>query len=169
MITLETERLILRPYTRADRAYSITLMTDPEVMKFVGDGPVSVEEADRQFARLFTHVYEPRAFDVWAVWTKEGSYAGHAEIKPSKDTEGFEIIYVLNRAHWGRGYATEIARRIIEYGFQELGLERIAATIDAGNQSSIRIVEKLGMRYEGQFEEDVGTTLIYVIEKPRRS
>ncbi|HEV2705439.1 MAG TPA: GNAT family N-acetyltransferase [Pyrinomonadaceae bacterium] len=167
MLTLETERLIFRPYTKEDRERLVALTTDAEVMRFVGDGVLSREAAESQFERVFTHVYEPRAFDLWAVWTKEGAYVGHAEIKPRKGAQDFEIIYLLDRAHWGRGYATEIARRLIRYGFDELGLARVTATIDAANSPSIRIVEKLGMRYEDEYEDEFGTTLVYAIEKPK--
>ena len=166
MVTLETKRLLLKPYTPEDREHSVLLLTDPEVMKYVDEGVMSVERAHKMFERIFTHVYEPQAFDVWAVWTKEGAYAGHAEIKPRKDAGDFEIIYLLTRERWGRGYATELARRIIDYGFQELGLQRIAATIDADNQPSVRIVEKLGMRYDSEYKDGHGITLVYVIEKP---
>jgi RimJ/RimL family protein N-acetyltransferase len=151
---------------KEDRERLVSLTTDAEVMRYVGDGVLSREAAERQFERVFTHVYEPRAFDLWAIWTKEGAYVGHAEIKPRKDADDFEIIYLLAREHWGRGYATEIARRLIRYGFEELGLARVTATIDAANKPSIRIVEKLGMRYDGEYEDEFGTTLVYAIEKP---
>ncbi|HVF55237.1 MAG TPA: GNAT family N-acetyltransferase [Pyrinomonadaceae bacterium] len=169
MTSLETERLILRQYNFADRAASAALFTDPEVMKFVGDGVRSRGEADRLFERIFTDVYAPRAFDVWAVISKpDGAFVGHAEIKPRKDALAapgdFEIIYVLNKAHWGRGLATELARRILQYGFMELKLNRIHATVDPENVASIRVLEKLKMVYEGEFEDEGGKTLVYVIK-----
>lgn len=169
MITLETDRLILRPYNSLDRTDLVALFTDREVRRYVGDGVLSDEAAGAGFERIFTHVYAPRAFDVWAVISKrEGRFAGHAEIEPRRD-EGaragdLEIIYVLNRAHWGFGLATELARGILDYGFRELKPARIVATVDAENCASIRVLEKLGMTYGGEFKDEHGTTLVMAID-----
>ncbi|HEU4597909.1 MAG TPA: GNAT family N-acetyltransferase [Pyrinomonadaceae bacterium] len=166
---LETGRLVFRPYEQTDRELLVALFTDPEVMKFVGTGVQTEDEARAGFARLFTHVYEPRAFDVWALFSKEdGAFVGHAELKPRRDglarAGDFELIYVLSRESWGRGLATEIGRRLLAYGFEALRLGRIHATVDASNEASLRVLLKLGMRYEAEFEDEFGTTLIYVVE-----
>ncbi len=165
---LETRRLVFRPYEPADRERLVALFTDPEVMKFVGTGVQTEEEARAGFARLFTHVYEPRAFDVWALFSKgDGAFVGHAELKPRRDelarAGDFELIYVLGRASWGRGLATEIGRRLLEYGFEKLRLERVHATVDASNEASVRVLLKLGMRYEAEFDDEFGTTLVDVV------
>ena len=70
---LETARLVFRPYEPADRERLVALFTDPEVMKFVGDGVQTEGQAREGFTRLFTHVYDPRAFDVWALVSFETS------------------------------------------------------------------------------------------------
>lgn len=165
---LETARLVFRPYEPGDRGQLVALFTDPEVMKFVGDGVQTEEQARAGFERLFSHVYEPEAFDVWALVSKEGGeFAGHAELKPRRDAlarEGdFEIIYVLRREFWGRGLATEAGRGLLEYGFGVLRLPRVHATVDASNGLSVRVLLKLGMRYESEFEDEFGTTLVYVV------
>lgn len=165
---IETERLLFRPYEPGDRALVVALLSDPEVMRFVGNGVLTEEAAERAFERTFTHVYEPNAFDVWGVFEKEGgAFAGHAEIKPRRDEFArpgdYEIIYVLTRAHWGRGYATEIARRLVEYGLRELKLGRVVATVDPPNAASIRVLEKVGMRLEEEFEDEQGRVLVYAV------
>jgi RimJ/RimL family protein N-acetyltransferase len=168
--TLETDRLLFRPYEHGDRAHLVALFTDPEVMRFVGNGVQSEAKALEGFERIFSHVYEPGAFDVWALFSKEdGTFVGHAELKPRRDELArpgdFELIYVLSRESWGRGLATEIALRILDYGFGELRLRRINATVDAENEASIRVLLKSGMRYEGEFYEDeFGKTLVYVAD-----
>ena len=163
---LETERLIFRPYTPGDRAACVSLTTDPDVMRYVGDGTLTAPQAREKFDRIFTHVYATKAFDVWAVCEKStGHYAGHAEIKPRPAASDFEIVYLLGQTYWGRGYATEIARRLIAYGFDELRLPRVVATIDEANHASIRIVKKLGMKRIGEERDHHGLTLIYAIER----
>jgi len=166
---LETERLIFRPYESGDRALLVALFTDPSVMKFVGTGVQTEEQAREGFERIFTKVYAPGAFDVWALFEKAGgTFVGHAELKPRGDELAspgdFEIIYVLGSESWGRGFATEAARRILAYGFGELKLRRIVATVDAENEASIRVLLKLGMRYEAEFEDEYGKTLVYVAD-----
>lgn len=165
---LETARLVFRPYGPEDRERVAALFTDPEVMKYVGTGVQTADEARAGFARLFTHVYGPGAFDVWALFSKEdGEFVGHAELKPRRDElarEGdYEIIYVLSRPNWGRGFATEVGRRLLEYGFRELQLPRVHATVDASNEASVRVLLKLGMRYESEFLDEFGRTLVYAV------
>lgn len=164
---LETVRLVFRPYEPGDCEQLVALFTDPEVMKYVGTGVQTAGEARAGFTRLFAHVYGPGAFDVWALFSKrDGEFVGHAELKPRRDElarEGdFEIIYVLRRTSWGRGLATEVGRRILEYGFGELRLPRVHATVDASNEASVRVLLKLGMRYEAEFLDEFGKTLVYV-------
>lgn len=68
----------------------------------------------------------------------------------------------LRRASWGRGFATEVGRRILGYGFGELRLPRVHATVDASNEASVRVLLKPGMRYEAEFLDEFGKTLVYV-------
>jgi len=169
---LETARLVFRPYETADRESLVALFTDPEIMKFVGDGVQAEDRAREGFGRIFTHVYGPRAFDLWALVSKEdGAFVGHAELKPRRDALAragdFEIIYVLRRESWGRGLATEAGRGILEYGFGAPRLPRIHATVDAANVPSVRVLTKLGMLYEAEFEDEFGTTLVYVVNAER--
>ncbi len=134
-------------------------------MRYVGDGVLALPQAHRQFERIFTHVYIPKAFDIWAVCEKsDAHYVGHAEIKPRPTSSDFEIVYLHSEPHWGRGDATEIARRLIEYGFAELKLPRAVATIDEANLASIRLVEKLGMKRIGDERDEHGLTIVYAIE-----
>lgn len=169
METLNSERLSFRPYEWEDLARSVALFTDPAVMRFVGQGVMSEEEASRAFDRLFTYVYATEAFDVWAVFErKTGAYVGHAEIKPRRDDRAhrgeYEIIYVLARSHWGRGLATEIAEKLVEYGLRELKLARVSATVDPDNHASIHVLEKLKMCRVDEFTDETGRTLVYAVK-----
>lgn len=161
---IETARLVFRPYEPGDEEESVAMLTDAGVMRFVGDGVLDDAAARAMFGRTFTHVYATGAFDVWAVCEKEsGHVVGHAEIKPRKGADDFEIVYLLRPEAWGRGYATEIARRLVRYGFEDLGLPRVVATIDVENRASINVAEKVGMRRVGEYEDEHGTTLVYAV------
>jgi RimJ/RimL family protein N-acetyltransferase len=164
--TLETGRLTLRPYEPGDRAAFVALFTDAEVMRHVDRGVLGAGEADALFRRVFTHVYDARAFDVWAVFEQAGgAYAGHAELKPRLDELArpgdLEIVYVLGRAHWGRGLATELASALIALGLRGRGAARVCATVAPENAASVRVLEKVGMSYVEEFEDEGGRTLVY--------
>jgi RimJ/RimL family protein N-acetyltransferase len=163
---METERLFLRRYVEADKAYFIRLFTDAAVMRHVGDGVLTEAQAEAFWQKLFATLY-PRDFDIWAVFAKEdSSYVGHAGIYPRpKREQDCEFVYFLNREAWGKGYATEIARRIIEYGFKELNLPAVYATVDDDHSASIRVLEKAGMKFrEFDFDEN-GQFSVYSINK----
>lgn len=156
MKTIHTDRLVFRQYVKcsADRDSLVSLFTDAETMKYVGEGASSEEKADETFRRLFTNVYEISAFDIWCIFTRAaGEYIGHAELKPYKGTEDWEISYILKQEHRGNGYASEIARALVGYGFEERGLKRIIATVNAENENSIRVLETLGTDLEKEKDE----------------
>ncbi len=161
---METERLFLRHYIEKDRADFIALFTDAAVMKHVGDGVLTIEQAEEFWRKLFEKLY-PQAFNIWAVFTREDSrYVGHAGIYPRPTRqEDWEFVYFLNRNSWSKGYATEIARRVIEYGFEELNLPVVYTTVDDIHSASIRVMEKAGMKFERFEFDDDGQFSVYSI------
>ena len=169
MKILETERLIFRLYEEKDKADFIHLFTDESVMKYVGDGVMSIEQAEAFWKKLFETLY-PQGYNIWAVFIKEDSrYIGHAGIyeRPTKN-EDWEFVYFLNPAFWGKGYATEVARRIIDYGFDELQLPEVFATVDDVHSASIRVLEKAGMKFERfEFDEE-GKFSVYSLTAAER-
>jgi RimJ/RimL family protein N-acetyltransferase len=166
MKQLETERLILKAYTENEKEDLIELFTDREVMKFVGDGVMTVEQAEEWWEKLFDKFY-PQNVNIWAVLAKENSgYIGHAGIypRPSKK-EDWEFVYFLRRAAWGRGFATEIAERIIRYGFEDLNLPAVFTSVDNEHASSIRVMEKAGMKFLTYEYDKEGSYSIYSVIK----
>lgn len=82
--------------------------------------------------------------------------------------EDWEFVYFLKRMAWGRGYATEIARRIIEYGFAKLNLPEVFTSVDNKHAAPIRVMKKTGMKFKRyEFDED-GSFSVYSIENNRR-
>jgi len=163
---METERLFFRFYEEKDKAELIALFTDPAVMKYVGDGVLTKRQAEEWWQKLFGKLY-PLKFNIWAVFTKEDSrYVGHAGIYPRQTKkEDWEFVYFLNQKSWGKGYATEIARRIIEFAFEELSLREVFATVDDDHSASIRVLEKTGMKFERFEFDDDGKFSVYSIKK----
>lgn len=166
---MKIERLVLRRYAAKDKADFIQIFTDATVMQHVSDGVLTEAQAEAFWQKLFETLYL-QGFNIWAVFTQKDSlYAGHAGIYTrSTRTEEWEFVYFFNRNSWGKGFATEIARRIIEYGFVELNLPAVYATVDDDHSASIRVLEKAQMKFERyEFDED-GRFSVYSIKKTRR-
>ncbi|MCW5900271.1 MAG: GNAT family N-acetyltransferase [Flavobacteriales bacterium] len=161
-----TERLHLREMTPDDADHAFLLNSDPEVVRYTGDGPfASVEEA-RAFLAAYPD-YRRHGFGRWAMMrTADDAWLGWCGLKRLEDGT-VDLGYRLLREHWGRGYATEAAQASLELGFGQFGLETIVGRVAQGNIASIRVLEKLGMRY---WKTDVcdhdPEALIYRIDRP---
>lgn len=166
---MKTDRLLLRRYVEEDKRHFIALFTDAAVMKYVGDGVLTIEQAEAFWTKLFEKLY-PQNFNIWAIFTLENlDYVGHAGIypRPTKK-EDCEFVYFLNQNSWGKGYATEIARRVVEYGFEKLSLTQVFATVDDAHSASIRVLEKAGMNFERYEFDEEGRFSVYTATKPER-
>lgn len=164
MNTIETERLILRLYTAKDKEHTIALVTDPEVMKHVDEGVLTALEAAALWKKML-NLYSEGVDTIWAVFERDTlSFIGHATLRPRQaNTKQREVGYVLRKQYWGLGYATEIAKRLIKYGFEEAKLSEVFAGVDDDHAASIHVLEKAGMKFR-QYEYDAkGRYSIYSI------
>ncbi|GAB3130821.1 GNAT family N-acetyltransferase [Microbispora hainanensis] len=153
--TLRTERLLLEPYAPEDEDDFVTLFLDGRVSRWMGDGPAPEADYRALFGRIFTKVYAQELFDVWAV-RRDGRFAGHAEIKPAKVADGYEIIYALAPGMWGSGLGRELAGAIVAYGFDVLGLAEVYATVAAPNTASLAVLNGIGFEHVRDVTEDDG-------------
>jgi RimJ/RimL family protein N-acetyltransferase len=154
---LETERLLLRPPVAADAPAAAELLADPEVMRFLGGetvpaehapavvekwlerwrrngvGPFMIERRDdgRFLGRAGILVWDPRS---WTITTLADA-GGNAQP---------ELGWALVHAHWGNGYATEAARAVREWAYEERGIDRLASLIAPANVASQRVAQRLG-------------------------
>lgn len=146
---IETDRLIIRSIREGDLEPLAALWADPEVTYYMG-GRRNYEEVLKTL-REDAQLNPQPAFDLWPVIEKEtGQIIGHCGIL-EKDMEGksqYEIVYVLAKSAWGKGFATEVANSLKDYVFNQLGLKRITALIDPDNLKSEIVATKIGLRYE---------------------
>ena len=166
LFIMETERLFFRRYSSAHKSYLIDLFTDPQVMKYVGEGVMTEAQAEEWWSKLFAKFY-PQNLQIWAVFTKVDShYVGHAGIYPRPMSKNdWEFVYFLKKDYWGKGYATEIARRIVEYGFTELNLTEVFTSVDDEHAASIRVMEKAGLVFRRFEFDDEGRFSVYSIRQ----
>jgi RimJ/RimL family protein N-acetyltransferase len=147
MARIETERLLLRMFRPDDLDDLAALFSDPDVVRYVGDGkPVSREEADRALQSIIKH-WQTHGFGRWAVVDKQTQeFIGFGGLRSLFGTP--EVVYHFAKAHWGKGFATELARAALRFGFEGRGFDRIVAITRPPNTASIHVMEKLGMHFE---------------------
>ncbi|GGP32868.1 hypothetical protein GCM10010278_05010 [Streptomyces melanogenes] len=155
--TLRTERLLLERYTPEDEEGFVALFQDTRVSQWMGDGTASEADDRALFGRIFTKVYAEERFDVWAV-RRGGRLVGHAEIKPTEEVDGHEIIYALAPEVWGSGLGLEVARAIVAHGFDTLKLTEVHATVAEPNTASLAVLDKMGFEHVRDITEDDGST-----------
>lgn len=157
MVRLTTERLILREFEEDDWPSFHAVESLPEVARYQSFEPRTVEESQRYVAGASGSVADhPRRFyDLAVILRAEDRLIGRCGMGLA-DAEMLEgtLWYTLHPAYWGRGYTTEAARALIDFGFRELRLHRIWADSDPANVGSWRVLEKLGMRREGHMREN---------------
>ncbi|GAA3378466.1 GNAT family N-acetyltransferase [Streptomyces sannanensis] len=163
---LRTDRLLLDPYRPEDEESFVSLFQDKRVSRWMGNGPQS-EAAERAlFGRIFSKVYAQMLFDVWAV-RQDGRFVGHAEIKRTDEVDGHELVYAIAHDSWGAGLGTEIAQVLVNYGFEELGLSDVHATVAEENQASLALLGRLGFCHVRDIHEDDGTvTRVLTLSRP---
>lgn len=163
-LVLSTKRLVLKPLEPEDTGIVTEIWTDPEVTRYVG-GPVKKSKLIADF-----HKYLRRcaggAVGVWTLTTTEDNkQIGTAILLPMPievdDTDWdlivgdqfpdaeIEVGYVLKKSAWGKGYATEACRRLVQFAFEKTSLDEVVATIDYGNEASGKVLTKSGLVHEG--------------------
>jgi ribosomal-protein-alanine N-acetyltransferase len=163
-LELHSDRLVLTPLAPTDLDISIEMFTDPEVVRYAGR-PMTRTSIHRDLAS-----WTQRGADGYiGIWTisdrRTGEKYGTAAVLPmpieAKDTDfslvtpgkippgHLEIGYYLKRTAWGRGYATEAGRRLLEFIFRETEVEELVATLDSENTASRRVLEKIGFLNSG--------------------
>ena len=145
---LRTERLVLRQWRQSDREPFALLNADPVVMEHF-PGVLSRQESDIAVDRIETHFHE-FGYGLWAVEsTGEADFIGLVGLSvPTFDAPfmpAVEIGWRLDRAYWGRGFASEAARAALADGFQRIGLGEVVSFTVPANLRSIRVMQRLGM------------------------
>lgn len=147
-ILLETSRLKIRTFAEKDLENLFALDSDPEVMKYISDGkPMTLEEVKIVLQRIISRYDEWKIYGVWAAeLIDSGEFVGWFSLKPLPGTSEIEIGYRLLTKRWGQGFATEGAKAILNYAFETLGLKKIVAITNIKNESSKKVLQKIGLK-----------------------
>jgi len=149
--TLETERLRLRPFALDDEAAVFALVSDPEIARFVRFEAHRTPADTRVFLELAAaHYRRGDLFALAIVLREDEQLIGSCGfVGQAPERKAAEMGYWLGKPHWGKGYALEAARALVRFGFEQMSLERIEAKCYLENRAGQRVIEKLGMKFEG--------------------
>lgn len=155
MPTLETDRLIFRALKRTDLYDIHEYSSNPKTTQYLLWEPHPSLEYTREFIEIVLSKYKSGEYNDWAIVHKKDDKmigtCGFTRI--DEENSVVEIGYVLNPQYWGRGIATEAVEKIIEFAFEELQANRIEAKFIFGNEASLAVMKKVGMKFEGYQRE----------------
>jgi len=188
MVVLETDRLILRHFAWDDLDDLAAIYGDPEVTRYIGNGVSKSLEHVRhilscamtdnarswspellaRLPQLGRAIERDASFGLWAtIYKPDNRLIGRCGLL-SWDLDGakeVEVGYILARAYWGKGLATEAAQASRDYGFNQLGFGRLISVIQPGNRASQRVALKNGMHLEKETKVQDVPVHVYAIEK----
>lgn len=168
MPEIETSRLRLRMFTPDDLDALSHITGDAEVMKYLGtSGPRTREKTSNTIDAILRH-WNQHGFGIWALdHLADRRLIGWCGLQMLEKTPEVEVAYLLAQAYWNQGLASEAASAAIEYGLNELKLDRIVAIARPENVGSYRVMEKVGMRYERDAHFYNVDVVYYAIERPQ--
>lgn len=146
---IKSERLLIREFQVNDWEAVHEYTSDSLVMKYIPEGVFSEKDA-KDFVNK--NVGE-NAQNYPVILTEEDKLIGHIVFHKYFGEHTYEIGWVFNPKYYNKGYASEAAKAVLKYGFEELKLHRIIATCQPQNPPSYRVMEKIGMRREGYFKK----------------
>ncbi|MCB2299339.1 GNAT family N-acetyltransferase [Clostridium tagluense] len=160
-IKIETERLVIGNFTNADIIQLHMIMNNEAIMKYVPFAKErTLEECQELMKRILNRYKEStisnfKGFLLLVVAKDNNECVGFVGLFPlTYDTTENELFYGLFEEHYGKGYATEIGKAIIEYGFKNMNINKIVATVNKDNEVSKRVLDKMGMCFEYEIEDE---------------
>lgn len=150
MKVLETDRLLLRQFSLDDAEFILKLLNEPSFIQNIGDrGIRTLADATAYIRNVPLASYARNGFGLYAVVLKEtNERIGMCGLIKREGLEDVDIGYAFLPAFWGKGYAVESARAVKAYAQETIGLKRLVAITDPANEGSIRVLEKIGLRFE---------------------
>lgn len=158
-VTLRTERLVLADLTRDDLVHTYAMDRDPLVMRYIGDGKPEARPFD-EYSQFFSErvgLWLSAHHHVWSLRTHDrDEFLGWAILKPIKETPHVEVGYRMPQSSWGKGYATEATRAVLDYGFNTVALNEITAVTHPDNTASQHVLTKCGLVRDGTLNYNGG-------------
>jgi RimJ/RimL family protein N-acetyltransferase len=167
---LETRRLVLRRLSTDDAPFLLELLNEPSFLRYIGDKGVRTEaDAVRYVETGPVASYERFGFGLWRVELKEsGQAVGMCGLLKRDTLPDVDVGFAFLPRHWSKGYAFESASAVVAHAREALGLKRVVAITSPDNVASIRLLEKLGFRFErmARVPEDGPEVMLFGLTGP---
>ncbi|HSG91639.1 MAG TPA: GNAT family N-acetyltransferase [Pseudomonadales bacterium] len=162
---LETQRLLLVPFADGHVDALHALWTNPEVRRYLWEDEVIPRSRAEEMVAASQRTFEERGFGFWSMFLKSEpeSLMGFCGFRVFEETDEPELLYGILPRAWGKGYVTEAGHAAIRFGFEVCGFERILAATDTPNQSSVNVMQRLGMIFESRRQFHGLDTVFYSI------
>jgi RimJ/RimL family protein N-acetyltransferase len=155
LLSIETERLIIRPTSIMDIELILKMDKQEETQKFLGGIKNKTREERIKFLEKKASKFEDGHAGSLTICLKDGTPIGFSGLNIDEDNNNAEISYIFDEDYSGKGYCTEVSRKLIEVGFNILDLNKIYADTIEGNEGSKKVLEKLGFKHEGTRRKQV--------------
>jgi [ribosomal protein S5]-alanine N-acetyltransferase len=170
MVILETDRLLFRHMVPSDLDDLFQLYSDPEIRRYFPDGTRNLEETKEELEWFLNgHPRHPE-LGLWATIHKEtGRFVGRCGLLPwtIEGQDEVEIAYMIAKPFWRQGLGAEAAMALVEYGFDNLGLQSLIALIDPDHEASLKTAIRAGLKFDFQTTMDGLPTVVYRIKNPK--
>jgi [ribosomal protein S5]-alanine N-acetyltransferase len=164
-LQLHTPRTLLRPLVPEDLAAVHAMWIDPHVRKFLWDDQIISEEVAAGVLAASARDFAEHGFGLWGVYTRTtNELMGFCGLRSTADGVP-ELLYGLLPAFWGNGLAVDAARAVLSFAFHTIGATEVSAATDTPNVASVRVMERLGMRFERRGTLNGLDTLFYRITR----
>lgn len=161
---LETNHLLLRAFDICDAENFYQLNLNPNVIKYTGNSAFKDISEARKFLENYSD-YQRNGYGRWAVINKStNQFLGWCGLKYDEDLDETDIGFRFFECFWNLGFATESAKACLDYGFNELHLKTIVGRAMKENMASIKVLEKIGLKFEKAFDFDGQEGVVYKIE-----
>ena len=149
MARIETDRLVLREQTPDDAAFVLTLVNDPDWLRYIGDRGVRTLGDARVYVQNAIGSYRRDGFGLWLVEARgDAAPVGLCGLIKRDSLEDVDLGFAFLPAYRGRGYASEAATAVLDHGWRVLGLRRVVAIVSPDNAASVRVLEGLGFTFD---------------------
>ena len=151
MPKIETQRLLLRAIKRSDLDDMFEYSSDPRTSKYLLWTPHKNKDYTKDFIELILAKYKSKEYNDWAIiYKKTGKMIGTCGFtRIDEDNSIVEIGYVINPEYWGMGIATEALQTVMAFSFEQLNVNRVECKFMFGNEASLSVMKKAGMKLEG--------------------
>lgn len=161
---LATPRLSLRPLALQDLERIHEIWTNPGVRKFLWDDEIIARELAASVISRSAALFEKHGWGLWAVLPRgQNTIVGFGGYWHFFEPPELQLLFGLAPEYWNQGFATEMARALLRYGFEICKMDRITGCADAPNLASLRVMEKAGMKFEKRAVINGRDTMYYAI------